>query len=522
LKHFKKHTKLFFPIVITIFYFSNSFAQTDTTRSLAFKKKVSIRPPIFYYPDYTYQLWQIFSLTREANDNDPFAEHELGIRYLLGDGVPADTVKAAYWIKKAADQNLTVAQYNYGIMLFNGWGTKWNPFMAFEYIQKAAKGLMPQAEYIYGLMFTDNLIVPRDWKKTYKWIKIAAENNYVPAEKTLKELKAKIPASLLDTSGVAETNSSSNHQDESQNIDHNDLASSLGLVYIDFSMAYDTSSKISDKTLQSDLLLSGNDKLKDTVRVNNELTVKVDSSNIPAIMQASNFGSPEALAFLARMYEKGIYFPQNLMTAAEYYLRAIRLNSPRAPYFLEDLEKNQDFINQLKEKIDRKDAKAMFVLYGLFSFGYTNDIFKQDAIKLLEESADRNFLPAIDELGLLYSTGEKVKKNVNKANELWKKAEQMGDQEAKIRIALSEIFSNDSENISSNIDFLRNCEKLGSILAQTGLGYCYENGVGVNKDKSTAVQYYRMAAQRGSLFAYTELKKMYDQIRPNDPIFQLN
>ena len=482
-------------------------------------------PPIFYYPDYTYQLWQIFSLTREANDNNPLAQHELGIRYLIGDGVPPDTVKAAYWIKRAADQNLTAAEYNYGIMLFNGWGTKWDPFAGFKYIQKAAEGFMPQAEYVYGLLYTDDLIVPRDWKKTYKWVKLAADNDYTPAKKILRELKAKIPASLLDTTETSKPSAASNNQNENdnnQNIDHNDLASSLGLVYIDFSTVYDTTNKISDKTLQSDLLLTGNDKIKDTVRVKNELTVKVDSSDIPAIAQAADFGSPEALAFLARMYEKGIYYPKNLMTAAEYYLRAMRLNSPRAPYFLQQMEKNNDFINILNEKINQKDPKAMFVLYGLFSFGYTNDIFKQDAIKLLEESANKNFLPAVDELGLLYNTGEKVKKNVARADELWKRAEKMGDEEANIRIALSEIFSNNTNNISSDIDFLRNCEKLGSILAQAGLGYCYENGIGVTKDKSIAVKYFRSAAQRGNAFAYTELKKMYDEIRPDDPIFQVN
>jgi len=53
----------------------------------------------------------------------------------MGEGIPADTAQAIYWIKKAADKNLTAAKYNYGIMLINGIGVSWNPFSAFNILK---------------------------------------------------------------------------------------------------------------------------------------------------------------------------------------------------------------------------------------------------------------------------------------------------------------------------------------------------------------------------------------------------
>src|SRR5689334_15074054 len=88
--------------------------------------------------DASYELWQEFSLVRKANDGDPVAQHELGIRYISGKGFPADTAKAAYWIGKAAAQNLPSARYNLAILENNGWGCPWAPFQAYADVLFAA------------------------------------------------------------------------------------------------------------------------------------------------------------------------------------------------------------------------------------------------------------------------------------------------------------------------------------------------------------------------------------------------
>ena len=43
------------------------------------------------------------------------------------------------------------------------------------------------------------------------------------------------------------------------------------------------------------------------------------------------------------------------------------------------------------------------------------------------------------------------------------------------------------------------------------VGLCYEQGLGTTQSKPEAVNYFKMAAQRGSRFAYEELKRIYDE-----------
>jgi TPR repeat protein len=69
---------------------------------------------------------------------------------------------------------------------------------------------------------------------------------------------------------------------------------------------------------------------------------------------------------------------------------------------------------------------------------------------------------------------------------------------------------------------LEKFENDGSILAQFTLGYCYENGIGVKKNLPNAVKYYRNAAQRGNQFAYEQLKRLYNNLRPATETFKVN
>ena len=159
-------------ILVFVLLIPADLTAQDSTKSLAFKKNRPYRNnPYFYQPDLSYQILQQFKLVQIANSGDPLAQHELGLRLLTGEGIAADTITAVYWIKKAASQKLTSALYNYGIMLINGWGTEWNPFAAYENFLLAAEAGMSQAQYVVGVLHTDNLIVPRDWNKSYYWIK---------------------------------------------------------------------------------------------------------------------------------------------------------------------------------------------------------------------------------------------------------------------------------------------------------------------------------------------------------------
>jgi uncharacterized protein len=434
----------------------------------------------------------------------------------MGKGFVADTVKAFYWIQKAADYNLPAANYNLGILLNNGWGTEWNPFDAFRHFEKAAKDTMPEALYVLGLLYTDNLIVPRNYEKAYKLIKKSAGYDYKPAKEVLKEFYKKGIGTVFDSSLT------DNKKDSIKSlITANDLVDPAENITF-FKSLDDSSSKVNDITLLKEVIRDGSDELKNAlgIELKDDSTFIADSSIIKVISKAADYGSPEALVMLGRCYEKGIVVQKNNILAAESYIRAIRYDSPRAPKLMWDLTQKDDFFKTLKKEADKKNPDAEFVWSSLYILKMDNQIVEKDAIRLLTEAADKDHIPSIIELGLCYFSGNLFKQDKEKAISTWKKAEQLGSSEASIRIAVVNIQDKDSvKDKSAFISTLENAAKKGSLLSQVALAFCYESGNPVIMDKAEAVHYYRLAAQRGSRGAYRGLKRMYNQIRPKDNEF---
>jgi uncharacterized protein len=511
--------KILIVLLAGIIFSISSFAQDDTTSSLAYKRnRPDRRPTPLYQPDLAYRLWRQFNLIKEANSGNAFAQHELGLRYLLGDGVPADTTLGAEWIKKAADQNLTSAIFNYGILQLNGWGVKWNPFDAFRNFYTAAKDGMPQAEHIVGLLYTDNLIVKKDYIQAYRWVKKAAEQKYEPAEKSLKELISKLPPGSLDTSS---TSADPVLKDSTNN--GNSLTPSAGLVFIDFDAISDSGQQVTDKMLVEGLSNPGNKNITDTTTEKEKSLEEISQDKITELLKLADYGSPEALTLLGRLYQEGIHFPKNNITAATYYVRAIRFDSPTASRLLYDLSKDNQFEKKVQNLSEKNDPEAGFLWYYLTILGFDNRIAEVDAVNLLNKSAASGYLPAINELALNYYTGNHVAKDKKKALQLWHSAEKQNNPEAKVQIAAGVIFDEiEGDDIADNVRYLEESSEKGSVLAQVALGYAYENGIGLTKSKAEAVKYYRYAAQRGNRFGYRELKRMYNEARPADPLFRIN
>lgn len=510
---------------IIILLFSVSILAQDTTNSLAFKKNRPYKNnPYLYQPDLSYQLLQQFKLVQIANTGDPLAQHELGLRLLTGDGVATDTIAAVFWIKKAADQKLTSALYNYGIMLINGWGTEWNPFKAYDNFLLAAEAGMNQAQYVVGVLNTDNLIVPRNWNESYYWIKKSSDNGYEPAKEILKDIASKVSPGLRDSINQNLITQKDNKK-FLEEIDNSQIQPSLGLVFIDFNTQADTIKDIPDKILITDLEHIGINNILDSLGIKNDtLLSKLNKqSQINILQNIADAGSPEAQTILGRLYEKGDFVKQDILSAASYYIRATILDSQRAAFLLWNLIRKKDFYKTLNDEIQKENPAAQFVWYGLKKLGYDNRLSDTDAIDLLTKSANHKYIPALIELGFDYYTGKYVKMDKQKGLAIWELAKNLGSTEANVRIAASQIYDLlQKPDLKETISFLEKAESDGSLLAQFTLAYCYESGIGVKQNIPDAVKYYRDAAQRGNQFAYEQLKRLYDQIRPGSQQFKVD
>jgi TPR repeat protein len=495
----------------------------ENDKSLAFKKnRPQKKYTIFYQPDLSYQIQKQFNLIRDANAGIALAQHELGLRYLLGeDGMTADTIKGAYWVGKAAEQNLTAACYNYGILLINGWGVDWNPFKAFDYFNTSASDGMPQAQHLVGILYADNLIVKRDYIAAYKWVKKASDQNYAPALETKKELEKYLPAGYLDEASKEQTKIQSKPDAKADS----SLSSQLGLVFIDFESIQDTIREVKDSQLINDLFHEFNLGLADTLglKLGDSTLASIRSERISVLEKFAESGNSEALTIIGRFYEEGIFYENNLISAALNYILASQLSYPRAKFLLLKII-SPNFVSDLIYQIkNENNSEAMFVFYGLWSLGLYNQIIKEEALKYLTEAANKKLLPAIIELGNNFYSGKNGNSSVSKGIELWTQAAQNGSRQAQLRLAAVNIIDGiNIEPIENSINVLKSGLDYGSVLAQITLAYAYENGIGVQKSKAEAVKYYRLTAQRGNQAGYDELKRLYDEIRPSEKRFILD
>jgi uncharacterized protein len=462
------------------------------------------------------QLQAIFDLTQKANSGDPVAEYELGLYYLLGIGTVPDTLKAAYWTKKAADQHHAVASYNMAVFSSNGWGVAWNPFNAYRNIQFAAKAGLPEAQYFMCRFLIEDLVIPRDVRQAYRWVKLAADSGYAPAKDVVAEFLKRGWAHPGES--VDQPKPDKPGKDDQDNTPK----STFQPVFLDFS--HDTVAHVDDKTLIKEALQeseSKNGSGRDTIVAMPDSLV-VDTTMRKEIYRNARDGSPEALVVMARWIEKGEGVKKDDVLAAANYIRAMRLDSPRAPRLLWEMIRNEKFFPLLKSRVDGGDPVAQYTWAELAAVGFDHQITDEQAWDLLKSAADQKYEPAMIECGMNYFVGFWVKKDKEQALELWKDAAELGSLEARLRIITAQTVGIPGVVIPSDtLAFLFASAKNGAVLAQALLGYCYEAGVGVAQSKPLAAQYYREAAQRGSQIAYKGLRRMYDDIRPKEKEFQV-
>jgi len=491
----------------------------QNTKSEAYKKKGFSRRTPLIKPKYpSYNLAASYILKEKAKKGDPFAQHELGIRHILGVGIPIDTLQAAYWIGKAASKNLPAANFNYAIILHGGIGIEWNPFSAFHNFKIAAESGMEQAQYILGLMYTDNLVVSKNLNESYKWLKKSADKGFDEAKKVLREF-TKQGIIVSEDSTLLENSNKDNIFDNSG---YSTLVSSdYELDFFNFDE--DTLNDMEEKELLNKILLTNEDELKKELKItsiNDSLDLK-DSTSMGLINFAAESGSPEALLLKARFFENGIGIEQNLISASTYYLKAFRFGSYKAAESLLNISQKDNFYSNLEKAVKNNNADAMYVWSGLIALGLDYSLTENQALELLLRAEKQNHINSIIEIGLAYYSGSLVKKDSLKAIEYFESATNLKSSEAIIRLAFINVQSKNSLNPSKNIGVLSKYSAKGSVLAEAALAYCYENGIVVNQNKGKAASLYRQAAQRGNEAAYNSLRRMYDLLRPQEEEFQI-
>jgi len=128
----------------------------------------------------------LVELTKKAEAGDAGAQRDLGSRYLDGEGVPKDKVKAFEWYHKAAEQGGAGAQYGLGLMYIKGDGVSEDETKGREWIEKSAAQSLPDAQNLIGVWHEAGYAgLPKDAAKAVEWWQKAAAQGHAFAQLSL-------------------------------------------------------------------------------------------------------------------------------------------------------------------------------------------------------------------------------------------------------------------------------------------------------------------------------------------------
>jgi len=497
---------------VILFSLASHFLQAqEKKKPQAFRGADAVSVPFVLPSTLEYQLLEEFVLMQKANSGEASAQHELGLRYLLGRGFPVDTSKAAYWIQRAADQNLPLAEFNFGLLSINGDGVEWNPFKAFKYFRAAATQEVPQAVYVLGLQYTEDFVVPRNWPRSYRYFKKAAELGFEDAKQTMKEMQRR-GFDTVETATAPAEKSTASHRTAAD--------TGVALLFIDFHM--DTATNVADTTLIREAYKAVDvPAVKQSVA--GEQAPALDSSANSFFLASAEAGNPEALCLLGRCYEHGLNVRRDPLLAAVYYLRALHLDSFRAPALLWKLTNSEEFGRELELQSSKKNPDALYVWSGLTSLGFSKMLNEKQAFELLLRAAVMEHVPSMVELGSCYFVGRWTQQDRAKTAELWSRAASLGSREAQVRLAAANVIGQlRTQPADTALAFLHTMAKQGSLLSSLTLAYCAEHGICVPLNIGEAYREFHKCMERGSETAYRALRSMHDNVRPPDKEFQMS
>jgi hypothetical protein len=119
---------------------------------------------------------------------DPEAQHDLGLRYAGGRGVPKDPERAAKWYRAAAEQGYGPAQGSLALAYYWGTGVARDHVKAAHWYRRAAEHDLAGAGYMLGLIYWSGEGVAKDVALAAHWHGQAAEHGNHYAQQFLARL----------------------------------------------------------------------------------------------------------------------------------------------------------------------------------------------------------------------------------------------------------------------------------------------------------------------------------------------
>ena len=424
----------------------------------------------------------ILNIENEANQGNVEALVKLGRIYLEGMGVEPDYKKAHNCFVKAAKQQSGAAYSYLAYTYANELGVEKNDEKVVAYYQKAYDLEDVYASLALCIIFRRGLFgQEKDEQKAFDYIQRASAAGLAPAKYEHAFLLEKQAKRLQKSE--------------------------------------DAQDKEKAKTMQNQVMNLFKDSAKgDYVPAKYALAVKyLDSNDAQKAKEAFNLlnsakdsNAPYVSYALGYLYSEGIGCNIDYALSFAYFNKAYQAGYKKAAMdiayaYLTGAGCPQNYkeaLELLREAVNGGIQEANYFAGMCFEYGLSVDKDIDKAIELYTYAAQQaEYLPAIIKLGQIYDPYYGIGADVDGAKEEYEKAAGLGSIDAQAELAKLN-FENDKK---TEFDKIKKLAEQGSGVALEFLGKLYKEGAGVNQSNDEALEYFKKAADNGSLFAANEV-----------------
>ena len=414
--------------------------------------------------------------------NNKFAQDYLGDIYYWGEGVEKNYIEARKWYLKAFDCGITNAAKQLGFIYYYGEGVDRNIDEAYRFFKKAADEGNARSQYmLHHFCFVDGKYKNHEVGCTY--LIQSAEAGDVLAQTLLSRLY--IGASY----GLPQSDEKFIYWiQKAAEQGHAEAEYILGTAYAEF--------------CEPDVL-------------------PVDFEQAAYwVQKAADQDYSDAIIKLAEYYYKGSGVEKNYQIASEYaqkYEVKLIEGEGKGSKFPDSWYK----LAKYYELAEKSSNKALDCYWKAFQDGNMDalyDVGWEALIKGKESSYS-----TMDSYSLMLYIEKEAKKSIssnlayllgvyndrnkyNSAEDWYKMAVEKGSIVAKCKLAI--LYSSKQQYVLA-LKYAQEAFDDGSAEGARLLGLCYKKGIGTKKDKRKAKEIFKIAVDRGSEDAATELKKFF-------------
>lgn len=447
-----------------------------------------------------------------ANCGDACCMYNIGVSYMFGEGVKQDSLKAIAWYKKAAANNNAAAMGLLGSCYHDGYGVNKNLSEALKWCKKGAEKGDGQSMFTIAYMYWFGEKVEKNISEAFHWFKRGSERNDPQCLRSLGMMYLKGICVSPDTVKAVELIR------KSAECGNPEAMETMGYLYnygisvemnIEQALEWYTiavangnessikkidkirSPHISKKDSTSYFVSMGDKFYNGYVKSNYSEAVKwftkaADCGNSYSMeklgymyeqghvsgsqdlekalywyRKGAEYGNTECLCSLGYMYELGEGVKFNYEKALELYLEGAKKGNAhcmgRLAYLYHILNNDSLAIKWALKGADLEDGNSMTYLGTHYLIKENN---YKEALKWLKKGAEKNMENAMANLGALYL---------------------------------------ETKEYGKAMEWLRKAAMTGSWDGIGGIGYIYENGLGVEKNISKAIEWYRLARKHNQL-----------------------